>query len=189
MNRFHRWFCKSAFWRGSLHRHILPWALEGLEFGDRMLEIGPGPGLATEFLAARFPGLTAVELDAGFAQALGRRMPVVRVVRGDGTLLPFRDGVFRGAVCFTMLHHVPSKDLQDRLLSEVRRVLRPGGIFAGTDSTLSTVLQLIHYRDTLNTVDPNRFGERLQAAGFEAMKIESNRHMFRFSARRPAQDR
>src|ERR1039457_7044668 len=36
-------------------------------------------------------------------------------------------------ICFTMLHHVPSAGMQDRLVSEVASVLRPGAIFAGTD--------------------------------------------------------
>ena len=34
---------------------------------------------------------------------------------GDATKLSFPDGRFSGAVCFSMLHHVPSPELQDRL--------------------------------------------------------------------------
>jgi ubiquinone/menaquinone biosynthesis C-methylase UbiE len=47
------------------------------------------------------------------------------------------DAAFDGVVCFTMLHHVPSALLQYRLLAEVARVLRPGGVFAGTGSRSS----------------------------------------------------
>jgi ubiquinone/menaquinone biosynthesis C-methylase UbiE len=49
--------------------------------------------------------------------------------------MPFDDESFSGAACFTMLHHVPSPEAQDRLFAEVGRVLRPGAPFAGTDST------------------------------------------------------
>jgi ubiquinone/menaquinone biosynthesis C-methylase UbiE len=45
--------------------------------------------------------------------------------------MSFPDATFDGAVSFTMLHHVPSEALQNRLLAEVARVLRPGSIFAG----------------------------------------------------------
>jgi ubiquinone/menaquinone biosynthesis C-methylase UbiE len=54
-----------------------------------------------------------------------------------------------------MLHHLPSVALQDHLLAEVARVLRPGGIFAG-----------VHLFDTMGVVDPGSFPKRLQAAGF-----------------------
>lgn len=46
---------------------------------------------------------------------------------------PFRDESFSGAVCFTMLHHVPPAELQDRLLREECRVICTGAVFAGVD--------------------------------------------------------
>ena len=48
-----------------------------------------------------------------------------------------------------MLHHVPSAELQDRLLREVHRVLRPGAPFAGSDSTPTPLFLLAHIRDTM----------------------------------------
>jgi SAM-dependent methyltransferase len=48
--------------------------------------------------------------------------------------MPFADASFEVVLCFTMLHHVPTIELQDRLIREARRVLWPGGIFAGSDS-------------------------------------------------------
>ncbi|MEY2516440.1 MAG: hypothetical protein QOJ89_3798, partial [bacterium] len=80
--------------------------------------------------------LTALEIDAGLAGALRERLgDRVEVVQGDGAAMPFQDASFSAAACFTMLHHVPSAELQDRLFAEVRRVLVPGAPFAGTDST------------------------------------------------------
>jgi ubiquinone/menaquinone biosynthesis C-methylase UbiE len=46
----------------------------------------------------------------------------VRVVRGDGAALPFRDGSFDAVVVLTMLHHVPSARLQDEVLGEAGRL-------------------------------------------------------------------
>lgn len=47
--------------------------------------------------------------------------------------MPYADRTFSGVVAFTVLRHVPSQKLQDRLFAEVHRVLRPGGDFVGTD--------------------------------------------------------
>ena len=106
-----------------------------MELGDDVLEIGPGPGVTTDLLRGRTQRLTALEVDAAAAASLEKRLDGsgVRVVHGDGAAMPFADSAFSGVVAFTMLHHVPSSALQDRLLAEVRRVLRPGGVFAGFD--------------------------------------------------------
>jgi ubiquinone/menaquinone biosynthesis C-methylase UbiE len=95
------------------------------------------------------------------------------------------DATFDAAVCFTMLHHVRSAELQDRLLAEVARVLRPGGIFAGTDSLKSRLLRLVHLFDTMVVVDPATFPDRLRAAGFQDVEVEVNPYAFRFRARKP----
>jgi ubiquinone/menaquinone biosynthesis C-methylase UbiE len=49
-----------------------------------------------------------------------------KFIAGNATTMPFTDGQFLGAVSFTMLHHVPSPELQDQLLHEVWRVIAPG---------------------------------------------------------------
>jgi SAM-dependent methyltransferase len=107
----------------------------------------------------------------------------VTVIRGDATAMPFVDARFSGAVSFTMLHHLPSPDLQDKLLREVRRVLRPGGVFAGVDSRQSLSMRLLHIHDTLVPVNPNTFSARLEAAGFQDVFIETDNRAFRFHAR------
>jgi len=148
MNRFHRWFCRTSFWNKALKDGILPWALKDVDLGDDVLEVGPGPGLTTDLLRAGFERLTSIEIDPLLAGSLKQRLQGtnVTVVEGDATEMPFEDCSFSGAVSFTMLHHVPSPALQDRLLAEVRRVLRPGGVFAGTDSVYSLGFHLIHLR-------------------------------------------
>jgi ubiquinone/menaquinone biosynthesis C-methylase UbiE len=86
-----------------------------------------------------------------------------------------------------MLHHLPSSAAQDTLLREVCRVLRPGGVFAGTDSRQSWRMRLIHIGDTLVPVDPDSFGRRLENAGFSVENIEKHSTAFCFRARRPLQ--
>jgi ubiquinone/menaquinone biosynthesis C-methylase UbiE len=109
----------------------------------------------------------------------------VEVVTGDATAMPFADEQFSAGVSFTMLHHVPSPELQDKLFHEAWRVLKPGGIFVGSDSRQSLLMRVIHIGDTLVTVDPDAVGARLEAAGFEVLEVEKNSTAFRFHARRP----
>jgi len=184
MNTLHRWYCRSGHWRRTVEERLLPWALAGAELGGDVLEIGPGPGLTTDVLATRVPRLTALEIDAALATSLRRRQAAVRVVEGDATAMPFPDASFSGAVSFTMLHHVPTAAAQDRLLAEVCRVLRPGGTFAGSDSTPSLIFRLAHFRDTMQLVDPDGFAERLTRAGFRDAEVRVAKGAFRFRARR-----
>lgn len=62
MNRFHRWYCRTGHWRHEIQDQILPWVLRDIDLGDDVLEVGPGPGLTTDVLAARVPRLTALEI-------------------------------------------------------------------------------------------------------------------------------
>ncbi len=187
MNRFHRWYCRSALWKKSLEEKILPWTLEGVDLGQDVLEVGPGPGLTTDILRQRAARLTAIEIDPQLAKALRQRMKGtnVTVVEGDATALPFEDQKFSGAVAFTMLHHVHSSALQDQLFAQVIRVLKPGAIFAGTDSRSSLLFRLIHIGDTIVMVDPNTLGTRLERVGFRDVAVDANARRFRFRARRP----
>jgi ubiquinone/menaquinone biosynthesis C-methylase UbiE len=187
MNLVHRWYCRSNAWAKVVQENMLPAAFKDFDAGDRLLEVGPGPGRTTEWIAQRVPELTAIEIDHALAQSLKERMVKtnVTVVEGDATDMPFPDGSFSAAVCFTMLHHVPSEALQDRLLSEVSRVLKPDGLFAGSDSKTSLRFRLFHLFDTCVTVDPLRFPDRLAAAGFADVRVGENPYSFWFRARKP----
>jgi len=187
MNRFHRWFCRMSIWKKTLANEIIPLALKDVELGDDVLEVGPGPGMTTDILRERAPRLTSIEIDPRLADALRQRLEGtnVKVVDGDATAMPFADGSFSGAVSFTMLHHVPSPALQDRLLAEVYRVLKPGGVFAGSDSRWSVGFQLIHLWDTMVIIEPESFAERLEAAGFIDVSVKVAKLAFRFRARHP----
>ena len=167
--------------------HTLPWVLDGIGLGPNILEIGPGPGISTDILRARVTSLTCVEIDRRLADSLKRRTAGtnVTVVREDATEMSFENGLFDAALSFTMLHHVPSAALQDRLLREILRILRPGGVFAGVDSLYSRTFGLLHVFDTMTIVDPNTFPNRLLSAGFVDVQIDMNQNAFRFCARRP----
>src|SRR5688572_6352709 len=128
MNEAHE-HCGSDEWRALIRDVILPWAMGDVDLGDDVLEVGPGYGATTDVLGESVPWLTAVEIDPKLAAMLVERFEskaTVEVVLGDATALDLPDGRFSGAASFTMLHHVPTAELQDRLFAEVARVLRPG---------------------------------------------------------------
>ena len=154
MNRIHHWICSSSRWKRILENEVVP--------------------------------RICLELDPVFAGPLRKRMQNtnVTVVQGDATNMPFPDGEFTAAVSLTILHHVPTPMLQDRLLGEVHRVLRPGGEFVGIDATDTWSLRLMHWGDTLVPIDPAHLEPRLRRAGFADVEIETEKRAFRFSARR-----
>lgn len=186
MNRYHRRYCASDRWGALLRDRLLPWTLDRIDLGARVLEIGPGPGRTTELIRARFERLTCAEIDPTLAVPLARRLAGtnVHVAAADGTRLPFADGSFTGAVGFTMLHHVPSAELQDVLLAEVARVLAPAGVFTGWDSEGGVRFRINHLFDTGVPADPATFGERLARAGFSEASVRRAKGVFRFRARK-----
>jgi SAM-dependent methyltransferase len=189
MNGIHRWLCRSTFWQKALRQTVMPWALNGVELGEDVLEVGPGPGLATDLLRLRAAHLTAIEIDAVLADSLALRLggTNVSVIPGDATQMPFENARFTGAASLVMLHHVPSPELQNDLVREVWRVLKPGGVFAGMDIRQSLAMRLIHIDDTLVPVEPDTFARWLETAGFQDVFIDANSYAFRFHARRPPQ--
>jgi SAM-dependent methyltransferase len=87
-----------------------------------------------------------------------------------------------------MLHHLPGPAAQDRLFAEAARVLRPGGVFAGTDSRPSLRFRLIHLGDTCHPVDPVTLPGRLAAAGFTRIAVDAGERLVRFAAYAPGGD-
>ena len=191
MNLLHHWILNSNRWKRTVIDEIVPWALAGVELGNNLLELGPGPGVTTGLLR-QYPGhLTCVEIDPKLADSLRLRFAGgnVSVVNADAAALPFPDSSFSGAVAFTMLHHVPAPQLQDRILAEVWRVLQPGGVFAGTDSRWSLMMPLVHLFDTMVLVPPETLADRLQDAGFTDVAVETAKTRFRFHGRKPLMNR
>jgi SAM-dependent methyltransferase len=186
MNFLHRRLCASAKWKEVVQRYALPWTLEQIDLGGEVLEIGPGYGVATEVLQQQVRNLTCVESDCRLTERLRRKLHGRLTIRcEDATAMSLPGESFDGVACFTMLHHIRSTELQNKLFVEVARVLRPGGVFAGTDSLDSRVMRLIHLFDTLVLVDPETLPRRLTAAGFENVQVDINPYAFRFRAWKP----
>lgn len=96
--------------------------------GGRTLEVGAGLGehLRHEDLSAQ--EYHAVELRPEMAAAIERDFPQVHVVVGDvQERLPYDDAMFDRAIAVHVFEHLPNLPAT---LSELERVLRPGGVLS-----------------------------------------------------------
>jgi SAM-dependent methyltransferase len=188
MNEQHLTYLASPEWAARLRADLLPWIERVAVLGDDVLEIGPGPGLTTDILRERAAQVTAVELDGALASALKERLATtnVAVVQGDAAALDLPDDRFTAATCFSVLHHVPSPEEQDRILVEILRVLRPGaGLFA-TDARDLEPIRRGHDDDTFVPLPADTLAERLGRLGYTDVDLEVGDYEIRFAAYRPA---
>jgi SAM-dependent methyltransferase len=186
MNENHTQLCPSPEWAAHIQGEVLPYLVTIANLGECMLELGAGPGAATEWLRLRVRRLVAVEADEVAAKHLSVRYDGtnVEVVTGDASDLDYPTNTFDSVGSFTMLHHVPTFNAQQRILQEAYRVLKPGGVFVGSDSLASNGLHHFHEGDDYNPVDPASFLTQLRAAGFEQLTIVVDGDV-KFVARKP----
>lgn len=93
--------------------------------GKRILDVGCGTG--RDGLIFKKSGLSPTCLDASRAMLKLVSAKGLPAVQGDFCQLPFGESTFDGAWAYTSLLHVPKSGI-DGVLSELRRVLKPGGI-------------------------------------------------------------
>jgi SAM-dependent methyltransferase len=120
---------RRAAWRGdSQGRHpqdLAAAAIAAVEPGS-ILEIGCGTGAFAARLLCEHPAASLVAIDQSARMAELTRARGVDARVADAMDLPFDDASFDVVVAMWMLYHVPDLDIA---LAQVRRVLRPGGLF------------------------------------------------------------
>jgi ubiquinone/menaquinone biosynthesis C-methylase UbiE len=103
--------------------------LAGTTDGDRVLDVACGPGFLTMTFAAHAADATGFDAtDALLAlareEAARRGLANVTFTSGDAEDLPYPDETFDVVACRAAYHHFPRPE---RVLSEMRRVVRRGG--------------------------------------------------------------
>jgi len=171
-----------------LESELLPWVESAGDLGDDVLDIGPGPGLTTDLIRQRVQRLTAVEIDPTLGEPLRERLEGsnVEVIVGDALEVGLQASRYSAAACFSILHHMPSADLQDRFFAELHRMLRADGMFVGQESLDLDMIRAGHEGDIFTPVDPDTLAERLSEDGFGATTIDVMGFHFRFITRKPA---
>jgi len=111
--------------------------------GSRVLEVGSGLGLLAADVAAASPGVQVVGIELSAAQiAAGLQLrsgqaanaPVVTFKQGDAHAIDFPDGSFDLVYARYLLEHVADPA---RVLREMCRVARPGGLVAACENDVS----------------------------------------------------
>jgi SAM-dependent methyltransferase len=101
----------------------------GIEAGQRVLDVGCGPGALTSELARRLgpDNVSAVDPSEPFVAAIRERLPDVTVARGPAEDLPFEDRAFDAALAQLVVHFMapPLAGLR-----EMARVTRSRGFVA-----------------------------------------------------------
>jgi len=143
-------FCRSAPWRGFARHVVLPWALRDVSFEGHGIEIGGGSGAMAYELLCQQPhlSLTMTDLDPAMVSAARKRLgpfgSQASVVLDDATALDFQADSFDFACSWLMLHHTMR---WETVLSELVRVVQPGGTVIGYDLAATGLASVIHRVD------------------------------------------
>jgi ubiquinone/menaquinone biosynthesis C-methylase UbiE len=128
--------------------------------GGSVLEVGCGRGVGAQIILSRFGAsrVWAFDLDLEMVELAKRRLahswgPRVRFFVGDAAAIPAPDACFDAVFDFGIVHHVPE---WRRAVSEIARVLRPGGTFFFEEVTRQALARL-PYRALLDHPVADRF--------------------------------
>lgn len=118
----------------------------------RLLDFGAGWGRITRLLLRSLPpeAITAVDVDARLVDAGAAQLPGIDFLRMEsGDRLPFADASFAVVIANSVFSHL-SEAAHHFYVSEIARILGPGGLFVGTTLSLRTYrtwLEQAAYRD------------------------------------------
>ena len=147
--------------------------------GGRWLDVGCGTGALTQTIlrAARPEAVTGIDSSAGYVAYARDHTPDPRAtfLVGNAEALPDPDGVYDAAVSGLVLNFVPHPT---RMLAELARVTRPGGIVAAYVWDYADGMELMrHFWDAAVALDPAA-GEFDEGRRFSLCRPESLRALF-----------
>ena len=158
------------------HEARLMERLGGRLDGMRVLEIGCGRGVGTEIVFERFGAreVHAFDLDPDMVEKARRRLRAyppgrLRLSVGDAAAIEAEDGSYDAVVDFGIIHHVPD---WRRAVSEVARVLRPGGLFLFEEVTRQALSRRFYRTFLLHPPPENWFGAGEFVAELERRGVE-----------------
>ena len=114
------------------------WFASRMEPEAHILDFGCGPGRTLlELRRAGYNHLTGMDISSGMLRECRSRFPAAPLVHCDGWTIPLRGDSVDAVVLLAVLTCLPSDAHQLALVSEIRRVLRPGGLLYISDFLLN----------------------------------------------------
>ena len=98
----------------------------GAEHQIQVLDFACGTGALSRRLEEQDFCVTGLDFSFESLRRLNRATKTIRLIQADAAALPFGPACFNVVTCMGAWRHFPEPQ---RVLDEVRRVLRPGGIF------------------------------------------------------------
>jgi SAM-dependent methyltransferase len=155
---------------GRYSRELAPKLIDfaGIEPELRVLDVGCGPGALAEALAERVGGerIAAVDPSESFVEACAARVPGADVRRADAEELPWADGEFDAALAQLVVNFMRDAHAG---VSEMRRVVRPGGVVAACTWDYGGGMQMLRaFWDSAGSLDPeapDEVGMRFRTTG------------------------
>jgi SAM-dependent methyltransferase len=126
----------------------------GVASGQRVLDVGCGPGALTQVLVERLGAGAVAGCDPSppFVEECAARLPGVDVRLGRAEQVPFDDGTFDAALAQLVLHFVSDPGAGAR---EMRRTVRPGGVIGACVWDFADGMEMLrHFWNAAVAVDP-----------------------------------
>ncbi|HRH23196.1 MAG TPA: bifunctional class I SAM-dependent methyltransferase/NUDIX hydrolase [Candidatus Magasanikbacteria bacterium] len=124
---------------------------------DTVLDIGCGNGRVYQLCENLQVPYTGIDQSENLISIAREKNPGVRFGVGEMTELPYEDASFSVIICVATFNHLPDRDSRLKSLSEMKRVLKPGGIILMTNwNVLSDNAQKYIDRGKWEIVDGNR---------------------------------
>jgi SAM-dependent methyltransferase len=132
-------------------------AFAGVGAGEKVLDVGCGPGALTSQLLSAGAEVAAIDPSPPFVDAIHLRFPDIDVRRGTAEELPYDTATFDAALAQLVVHFMTDPVVA---LSQMARVTRPGGVIAACVWDGPTGA-LAPFWDAVHVIDPEAEDEAL----------------------------
>ena len=145
--------------------------MSGIGETGTMLDVGCGSGQTMAWFQSLYPRWETAGVDVSpEAVAAARRMGAA-VSCASGLALPFGDGSVDLVITLDMVQHLPLQGGDLVALTEIRRVLRPGGLLLLRTNAQATPRVEDDVASSFHKYEPAELNAKLRAVGFHVLRL------------------